>query len=150
MKLKRNYAELPQKPIKLKADIGGLASPPRKVLDEIVEHKTTRPKPIPPQMRPAKKPHTSTGQWTLRGVSVEAREAAKEAAKAQGIPLGEWLERAIDQALAPPATTQEPQREVLEALSDIQDRLEQLEQDRDWWGRLKQFLKTCVEYGRSG
>jgi len=33
--------------------------------------------------------------WSLKGVSRAAREAAKAAAKREGVPLGVWLSRVI-------------------------------------------------------
>ncbi len=33
--------------------------------------------------------------WKLEGISTTAREAAKEAAREQKLPLGEWLSRLI-------------------------------------------------------
>jgi hypothetical protein len=148
-KLKKDYSVLPQRPIKLKAEIGGLVRPPRATnkskaegLDKLV--------PVPPEQRPAKKPRKSTTQWTLRGVSPERREAALRAAKEQGIPLGLWMDQAIGKALAEADTAQDTQQQLLDRLADIQARLERIEHHPDWWERLKQFLKTCVEYGRTG
>jgi hypothetical protein len=37
-----------------------------------------------------------TTMWTVRGVSVDGRKAAKMAAAASGAPVGKWLERAIE------------------------------------------------------
>ncbi|RAI20801.1 hypothetical protein, partial [Rhodoblastus acidophilus] len=33
--------------------------------------------------------------WSIKGVDFDAREAAKEAARRDGLSLGEWLNRAI-------------------------------------------------------
>ncbi|MGB1547370.1 MAG: hypothetical protein ACPHIA_02395 [Alphaproteobacteria bacterium] len=33
--------------------------------------------------------------WKLEGISAKAREAAKEAARQEKLPLGEWLSRLI-------------------------------------------------------
>ncbi len=33
--------------------------------------------------------------WKLEGISIEAREAAKEAAKKEKLSLGEWLSRLV-------------------------------------------------------
>jgi hypothetical protein len=67
-----------------------------------------------------------------------------------GIPLGQWIEQTIIQALTPADNPQNSHQQVLERLLDIQARLERIEHHPDWWERLKKFLKTCVEYGRSG
>jgi hypothetical protein len=150
VKLKKDYTVLPQRPIKLKAGIGGLVEAPRKSDEKVAVKRPDEPAPIPPQMRPAKKPRKSATQWTLRGVSPRAREAAVAAAKEQGMPLGQWIDQAIFQTLAPAAKPQDSHQQLLDRLADIQARLERIERQPDWWERLKQFLKTCVEYGRSG
>ena len=86
-KLTRKYSELPQRPIKLKADIGGLAGPRRKSVDKAETVKPSTKNPLPPQLRQAKKPRKPpTTQWTLKGVSPGTRDAAVQAAKAQGQP----------------------------------------------------------------
>jgi hypothetical protein len=149
VKLKKDYSVLPQRPIRLKAEIGGLVRPQR-AADKSTAKDSDRPAPVPPEQRPAKKSRRSTTQWTLRGVSPEAREAALRAAKEQGIPLGQWMDQAIGKALAEAATSEDSQQQLLDRLADIQARLERIEHRPDWWERLKQFLKTCVEYGRSG
>ena len=33
--------------------------------------------------------------WSIKGVDFDAREAAKEAARRDGVTLGEWMNRAI-------------------------------------------------------
>src|SRR5262249_43639827 len=38
---------------------------------------------------------TSSVPWQIRGVSLQTREAAREAARRSGISVGEWLDRAI-------------------------------------------------------
>ncbi len=43
--------------------------------------------------------------WSLKGVSLEARLAAKQEARAAGIPIGEWLNAAIRAAAAAEGTT---------------------------------------------
>jgi len=148
--LKRNYTELPQKPITLKTGIGGLAGPRRKRPVQATATKPNKPAPVPPRLRPAKRPRKATTQWTLRGISPEAREVALQAAKQEGMPVGQWLDRVISQAVAPAPEPPDRLSRVLETLADIQARLDRIEQGPDWWLRLKQFLKTCVEYGRSG
>ena len=150
VKLKKDYSVLPQRPIKLKAGIGGLAPPPRKSVEKKPVKTPDRPAPIPPQLRPAKKPRKPSTQWTLRDVSPGAQEAALQAAKERGIPLGQWIEEAISQALIPDDKPADSNQQVLDRLADLQARLESIENQPDWWERLKKFLQTCVEYGRSG
>jgi localization factor PodJL len=38
--------------------------------------------------------------WSIKGISANARAAAREAAKRAGMPLGEWLTRAIGEVAA--------------------------------------------------
>jgi predicted HicB family RNase H-like nuclease len=149
-KLTRKYSELPQRPIRLKADIGGLAGPGRKSVDKAETAKPSIQNPLPPQLRPAKKPRKPTTQWTLKGISPGTRDAAVQAAKTQGIPVGQWVDQAIRQSLTAGTNPSDSQQQVLDALGDIQARLERIERFPTWWERLKDFLRTCVEYGRSG
>ena len=70
--------------------------------------------------------------WSIRGVPAEARNAAMDAAKREGMSLGEWLDRAIrhqvkatrkdevaptlEETLAKLVTTMEAQNARLEAV----------------------------------
>ncbi len=46
--------------------------------------------------------------WSIKGVDFDAREAAKEAARRDGLTLGEWMNRAIsDRAAEIGVSTQE-------------------------------------------
>jgi hypothetical protein len=38
--------------------------------------------------------------WSIKGISAEARAAAREAAKKAGMPLGAWLARTIREVAA--------------------------------------------------
>jgi hypothetical protein len=38
--------------------------------------------------------------WSIKGISAEARAAAREAAKKAGMPLGTWLARTIREVAA--------------------------------------------------
>jgi hypothetical protein len=38
--------------------------------------------------------------WSIKGISAEARAAAREAAKKAGMPLGAWLARCIREVAA--------------------------------------------------
>ncbi|MCE2509773.1 MAG: hypothetical protein J4G10_02160 [Alphaproteobacteria bacterium] len=42
--------------------------------------------------------------WKLEGISTEAREAAKEAARQEKLSLGEWLSRLVLRAAKSPET----------------------------------------------
>jgi hypothetical protein len=143
VKHSKDYSDLPQKTIKLKQGIGGLAGPLADSADTPLAAGDGKPVARTPTQRyPVKKPRKSATQWTLRGISTPAREAALNAAKEQGIPVGRWLERAIFQALAPTTKSENAQTQVLEVLADIQARLERIEQGPAWLVRLKQYLKT--------
>jgi hypothetical protein len=144
VKLKQDYSELPQKPIKLKEGIGGLAKPLVKPIEKTDSQAPARPAANTPQKRTAKKPRQAVTQWTLRGVSPVAREAAVSAAREAGMPLGAWLEKTISQAVIPAAKAEYSQQPMLEALADIQARLARLEHRLDWPSRLKEYLKTWL------
>jgi localization factor PodJL len=45
--------------------------------------------------------------WSIKGISAEAREAAREAAKRAGLPLGAWLARTIREVAAAEARERE-------------------------------------------
>ncbi len=76
--------------------------------------------------------------WTIKGVSDRTRAAVSEATQAEGLTLGEWIDRALtkaaDEALhpKPPAATREDVAEVVrEQLAPILARLEALEGKAD-------------------
>jgi localization factor PodJL len=46
--------------------------------------------------------------WSIKGVSAEAREAAKQAARSAGLPLGLWLSRVIREVAAQEAAERGP------------------------------------------
>ena len=63
--------------------------------------------------------------WTVRGVSPETREAVREAAAGQNLPVGAWMDRALWQAAQatlkpapPPATAEEVERIVRRLLDE--------------------------------
>ena len=60
------------------------------------------------------------GDWTLRGVGVEARDAAQDAARRYGMSVGEWLEEAIARQAAAQGVKRESrdQDERTEAAGD--------------------------------
>jgi hypothetical protein len=62
----------------------------------------------------------ATGRtWTIKGVSDRTRDAVYEATQAEGLTLGEWIDRALAQAAdealhpKPPAATREDVAEVV-------------------------------------
>jgi hypothetical protein len=142
-KPKPDYSELPQKPITLKKDIGGLAGPVGK-RPESEESTSDQPSAAATKQTTLKKRGAPAGQWTLRGVSEAARETAAQAAKQEGIKLHEWLERAILQAAAPPSETGEPDNHLMETLEDIRNRLERIERENGllyrFWQRFKAWF----------
>ena len=52
------------------------------------------------------------GSWSVKGVDAEARQSARDAAKAAGLTIGAWIDRAILQASANPGTAIPPQEEA--------------------------------------
>ncbi|MEN8166139.1 MAG: hypothetical protein ABFR65_01520 [Pseudomonadota bacterium] len=100
-------------------------------------------KAVKPKKRvPAKRKRAAGDQWILRGVSISARDAATKAARAEGVKLGEWLDRIILRTTIAPAESGETQQQVLEALQDIQNRLERIEYHRGFLSRLWEKLKS--------
>ena len=72
--------------------------------------------------------------WTIKGVNDRTRDAVYEAAQAEGLTIGEWIDRALAKAAEealhpkPPAATREDVAEVVrEQLAPILARLETLE-----------------------
>ena len=152
LKSKPDYSDLPQKPITLKKGIGGLARPLGRQRGR-EEKQIPIPTPIPtPEKQPAVKKSTATtgGQWTLRGVSPEAREIAMKTAREEGVKLHEWIEQAIYHAASPAPenqiSTQENQndRVIMEAFQEIRERLERIEEQSGFvyrfWQRLKELM----------
>ena len=141
-KPKQDYSELPQKPIALKKGIGGLVEPGgRKSQLSDTDLSAT---PVPKQKKKiaVKRRGAETEQWTLRGVSKTAREAATNVAREEGLKLNEWLERAIYQAISASPSHSEPEKPIMDALEDIRDRLERIEQQRGLLARIWEYLKT--------
>ncbi len=42
--------------------------------------------------------HTSPDKWTITGVSLATRKAARAAARRENMTLADWIERAVEQA----------------------------------------------------
>lgn len=143
-KPKTDYSELPQKPISLKKDIGGLAGPVGK------QHESDKPDsarlsaPGAKNKPAVKKKLPAASQWTLRGISKAARETAAQAAKQEGVKLHQWLERAIYQAAEASPQTSENDQQLMERLEDIRDRLERIERQNGlayrFWQRFKAWF----------
>lgn len=133
------YSQRPQKPIRLKPGISQekpsevtRRGPPAEILA------TATPK------KPVRRPRASGTQWTLRGISPEVREAITQAAKEDGVTTGTWVDQALREAWAEePAEMREDLTDltpVLEALEDIRQRLEALEQRRGLFACLASWL----------
>lgn len=140
-KSQADYSDLPQKPIKLKEGIGGLVGPGAKKPEPVSEENVTTKavKAGPPKHQPSE-----TTQWTIRGISKLAREAATSAAKQEGIKLNEWLERAIHLYLSSHAMPEQQDTQVREALDDIRQRLERIERQSGFLYRIWQRMKTWL------
>jgi len=144
-KPKQDYSELVQKPITLKKDIGGLVRPGEKRLQPSEVEPAPPPVPVKKKQASAKKRNASTSvQWTLRGVSASAKEVAVNAASEDGVTLHEWLERAIYQAASASPGPAEPDRMLLDALEDIRQRLERVEQQSGFFYRIWEHLKVLM------
>jgi hypothetical protein len=59
--------------------------------DDIMARKTTKP---------AKADKAERGRWTVRGVPAKLQKAAGDAARAEGLTLGQWLSAVLDGATA--------------------------------------------------
>ena len=77
---------------------------------------------------------TTTRTWTIKGVSDRTRDVVYEATRAEGLAVGEFLDRALAKAAEealhpkPPAATREDVAEVVrEQLAPVITRLETLE-----------------------
>lgn len=135
---RKDYSVLPQKPITLKREIstspslkGSTHKPKRKAGSK----PASVPKPKSP--KPKTKRASTANQWTLRGVSKAARDAASAAAQSEGIELGRWLERVILEHVAPNKAEQPDKADeaLLESLQSIDERLDRLENHRGFWVR---------------
>jgi localization factor PodJL len=56
--------------------------------------------------------------WSLIGVSPEAREEARRAAKEAGVPIGDWLAETIRHISAEELEGREPKRAAAQAIAD--------------------------------
>jgi len=139
----QDYSELPQKPITLKKGIGGLAGPARKIVRSPLSGSLPS-KPARPKKKPVVRKKTSVGgQWTLSGISKSARDTATIAAREEGVKVGEWLERLIRQeTVTKPSAEGVDQQFLLDALDDIRQRLNRIEQQRGLVARLLERIKN--------
>jgi localization factor PodJL len=76
------------------------------------------------------------GPWQVKGVNHETREAVRQAAKRAGLPIGEWVDRALRHV----ATEELTGRNTLPAnledqLAAISTKLDDLR--RPWWQRFR-------------
>ena len=144
-KAKPDYSELPQKPITLKKDIGGLAGPGRKRQQAEGVASAAPPANTVKKKASVKKRREVSTQWTLRGVSKSARELATNTAREEGLKLHEWIEGAIYQAATASPTDRETDQEVLDALQDIRRQLERIEQQSGLLYRMWQRVKAWFD-----
>ncbi|MCU7844345.1 MAG: hypothetical protein KZQ93_10955 [Candidatus Thiodiazotropha sp. (ex Monitilora ramsayi)] len=143
---KKDYSSLPQKPIKLKKDVDVPTALRRNSTKP--PSKKARDKSLPTPKKP-RKPTTdksrarNANQWTLRGISAEAKAIAMNAATQEDIKVSEWLERLIMQSVQPQqkegiGITED---ELSATLHSIDTRLERLEQQKGFWARFwDQFM----------
>ncbi len=139
--MKVDYSQLQQKPIRLKPSIK----------HEKPSEATRRGPPTPDVAQKAstnaqeRKARSSAGQWTLRGVSAEIREAVAWAAKEEGMTIGTWVDEVLRAVLTDDAETQpEASHEdaydaILEAIEEIRSRLERLEERKTIWDTIRGF-----------
>ena len=71
------------------------------------------------------KPVSKTDRWTVRGVPSKLQKAAGDAARAQGLTLGQWLSEVLSSALprrgaAPAEATQRWEEAVEQRLSRLE------------------------------
>ena len=59
--------------------------------------------------------------WNIRGIGSDAREAARDAARREGLSLGEWLQDAIADGVDPAAARRNPQGSTA---TDAHDRID--------------------------
>ncbi len=145
----RDYSTLPQKPIKLKDEID--LHPALKSAE--TEHKSAQA--TPPLAKPRRKkptipktpaPKTPT---LIDSLSPEAREILQRAASTSGLEPLAWLDQLVRQS---PQTDHRPptsdNRELLQMLHKIDERLLRLEDQRGFWSRFwDQFMNPP---GRTG
>lgn len=79
--------------------------------------------------------------WAVRGVSVEARNAAMMAAKRDSVTLGEWLDRAIRQQIKASRSTL-PAAPLEETLSEL---VRQMQADREERNRDKEATAARLQ-----
>lgn len=124
-----DYSQQSQRPIKLKSTLRSdwdleAAAAGKPVRERKVSTSTSR------------KPRETGTQWIIRGVSPEIKAASKEAAKASGLTLGEWIESRLSH------TREATDAEMIAALlQDIERRLGALEEKKSFWDRLGDLVK---------
>lgn len=129
----QDYSSLPQKPIKLKADVN-LPSALKRDSAKPRPKKRSQP-PIAKKKRVRKKSPEKTPPL-LNGLSQQARESALAAAEREGVTIEAWLERRIlEETAAPPAVVMPDMQPLLDALDEIRQRLERLEGQKGFWQR---------------
>jgi len=76
----------------------------------------------------------TSGTWTVRGVTPETREAAKKAARREGVPMGAWIDATLRLAATDTLKDNLPAQRVEEQLASISNKLDALQ--RPFWQRL--------------
>ena len=136
----QDYSSMPQRPIKLKA---GVDIPP--ALKGSSTKKTAAKKRVTPPVnkkRNTKKTAVKSAQ-PLSGLSEQALELAKSAAKKEGVTITEWIEKAIIDSTQTTSAEASPELEsIRQALQQINERLWYLENRKGFWRR---FWETYVE-----
>jgi hypothetical protein len=149
----RDYSDVPQRPIKLKNDIGGLVLPRPKASAPAAKKSKVKAKPRTARTR-TKKAAEAKVKPALQGISDVALEAAANAAREEGMPLDRWVEQAILHALVESETQEPPEPPepiVIESpdmkllnqrLQEITRHLERIEKQKGFWTQLWERLIT--------
>ncbi len=88
-----------------------------------------------PKSRPATK-KKAANPWHLEGMSAETKATIAAAAESEGLTIAQYLEQLVLQheKEAAPVLTPEPDRETLNRISALEQRLNQIEEQRGFWG----------------
>ncbi len=135
----QDYSSLPQKPIKLKADVDLPPALKRSGSKSSAKKRTT-----PPTVK-----KKSTGksrakrELPLSGLSEQARDLAAAAAENEGLSISDWVEKAIIERSQTPSAGSPSDLEAMRlALQQINERLWHLESRKGFWRR---FWEQYVE-----
>lgn len=147
----KDLSSRPQRPISLKTDIETFAA---RTKSEPIQAQSPVAASVPPRPKKKmvrKKVVASEGQWTLSGVSTQAREAAIQAAEAEGLKVDEWLEQLILKTISARKPTETHEEIELPLLNEIRERLDRIEQERGtasrFWYWLTEWIKQLIRMG---